>query len=109
VHQFEPSRVSTDTHDSLFRYVACPILHVEPTRVSKADILQELKHRGVFLIDLKEDPVYATPLTNHVPNLVERARRLNPAKIVLIKATVHGYAYPAVANAGLPVVPGAVP
>ena len=72
------------------------------TRASKADLLQELKHRGDLLIDLKEDPVDAAPLTNNAPNLFERVRRLNAAKIIMIKATVHDAAFPAVANAGLP-------
>jgi hypothetical protein len=32
--------------------------------VNKADFLAQLKDRGVFLIDLKEDPVDGTPLTS---------------------------------------------
>ena len=98
-----------DAHDSLFRYVTRAILHLEPTRASKAELLEQLKDRGVFLIDLKQDPADGTPLTNHVPDLVERIRRLNPEKIILIKATVYDAAYRALANAGLPVVFERVP
>ena len=98
-----------DTHDSLFRHVARSILHVEPTRANKAELLEQLKDRGVFLIDLKEDPVDGTPLTNHVPGLLERIRRLHPEMIILIKATVHDAAYRALVEAGLPVVPERVP
>jgi hypothetical protein len=38
--------------------------------------------------------VDATSLTNHVPSLVERVRRLNPAKIIVIKTTVNDGADP---------------
>lgn len=98
-----------DSQDSLFRYVARSILHVEPTRANKPELLEQLKDRGVFLIDLKQDPVDGTPLTDHVPDLVERVRRLHAEKIILIKATVHDAAYLALASAGLPVVPERVP
>jgi hypothetical protein len=44
-----------------------------------------------------------------VPDLVERVKRLDPEKIILIKTRVYDAAYLALANAGLPVVPERVP
>ncbi|BBZ60641.1 hypothetical protein [Mycolicibacterium monacense] len=45
-------------HDWLFRAVARAILpHVELTRTNKASVLAHLRDRGIFLIDLKPDPV----------------------------------------------------
>jgi hypothetical protein len=45
------------TQDSLFRYVARAILRTEPMRSNKAELLARLRERGVFLIDLKLEPV----------------------------------------------------
>jgi hypothetical protein len=89
--------------DSLFRYVWRGILGREPTREGKADLLTELRERGVFLIDLHEDPQDSTPLTEFVPGLVERCRTLDPRWIILIKATVFDAAHDALEEAGLPV------
>jgi hypothetical protein len=44
-------------HDSLFRYVCRVLLEREPTRDNKAELLEDLRRRGVFLIDLRETPV----------------------------------------------------
>jgi hypothetical protein len=96
-------------HDSLFRYVCRGLLGREPTREGKAELLQELKDRGVFLIDLKETPVDETPLNQSVARLVERCRELSPRRIVLIKATVFDAAYRALKNADLPVSDVRVP
>lgn len=96
-------------HDSLFRYVARSILERQPTRTNKAELLGELCDRGVFLIDLKRDPVDGTPLSDHVPDLVKRIDRLDPTKIILIKATVYDVAYARLAEAGHPVVDERVP
>ena len=85
------------SQDSLFRYVARSILHVEPTRQTKPALLEQLRRKGVFLIDLKQDPVDDTRLEAYVPQLVSRIRALNPEKIILIKATVHDAAYAALA------------
>jgi hypothetical protein len=97
------------SHDSLFRYVARAILQREPTRSNKTSLLQELRDREVFLIDLKLDPVDGTPLIDCVPDLIERIRQLNPRKIILIKTKVHDAAYEALVNAGLPVDPERIP
>jgi hypothetical protein len=97
------------SHDSLFRYVARSILHVEPTRQTKPELLEQLRRAGVFLIDLKQDSVDGTRLEDYVPDLVSRIRTLNPEKIILIKATVHDAAYTTLADAAFPVVSERVP
>lgn len=62
--------------DSLFRYVSRALLGREPTREGKADLLAELRDRGVFLIDLEEEPRDETPLSEFVPALVKRCSRV---------------------------------
>jgi len=52
------------------------LLGREPTHEAKGDLLKELQHKGVFLIDLKETPVDGTPLAQHVPALIDRCRAL---------------------------------
>jgi hypothetical protein len=96
-------------HDSLFRYVCCALLTREPSREGKHELLEELRDRGVFLIDLKETPVDGTPLATYVPALVERCRELAPRRIVLIKATVFDAAHYQLRAAGLPVSDVRVP
>ena len=81
----------------------------EPTRARKGEILEQLREKGIFLIDLQEEPVDGTPLREFVPNLVERCRTLKPRKIVLIKATVFDVAYAALKASGLPVSSVRVP
>lgn len=95
--------------DSLFRYVCQALLNRKPTRESKPDLLAELRDHGVCLIDLQEEPRDGTPLSEFVPELVERCERLDPRWIVLIKATVFDAAYAALAAAGLPVSSVRVP
>ena len=58
----------------------------------------------MFLIDLKPDPVDGSPLDSFVPALVRRVRRLNPERVILIKASVYDTAYTPLAAAELPVV-----
>ena len=101
--------VGVREHDSLFRYVVRAILKAEPTRENKPELLARLRDRGVFLVDLKQDPVDGSSLTDSVPGLVRRVRRLNPERIVLIKAPVYDAAYASLADAGLPVVDVRVP
>ena len=96
-------------HDSLFRYVVRAVLKREPTRGAKGEFLSLLKEKGTFLIDLKVDPLDASHLTEHVPDLVRRCRRLRPRKIILIKSTVYDAAYRPLREAGLPVVDERVP
>lgn len=98
-----------NAYDSLFRHVARSLLGVEPTRENKPELLAQLQQHGVFLIDLKPDPVDGTSLDPYVPELVHRVQGLGPERIVLIKATVYDAAYPALAAAGLPVRPVRIP
>jgi hypothetical protein len=95
--------------DSLFRYVCRGVLGQEPTREGKAELLGALRDRGVFLIDLQEEPVDGTPLREFVPGLVDRCCALNPRKIILIKTTVFDAAHGALKRAGLPVSPERIP
>ncbi|WP_234787337.1 hypothetical protein [Mycolicibacter sinensis] len=98
------------TQDTLFRSVARIILpHTAPTRSNKASLLEQLRDRGVFLIDLKPDPVDGTVLSPYVPELLARIAELAPERIILIKADVYDEAYPALARAGLPVSSVRVP
>ena len=96
-------------HDSLFRHVASEILRREPSRENKAELLRLLRDAGVFLIDLKLDPTDGSPLAGHVPSLLRRVRRLQPDKVILIKATVYDAAYRPLRDAGFPVVDVRVP
>lgn len=45
-----------------------------------------------------------TPLSEAVPDLIRRATRLAPEKVILIKATVYDAAFARLRAAGLPVV-----
>lgn len=98
------------TQDSLFRSVARAVPPgAEPTRDNKASLLEQLRDRGVFLVDLKPDPVDGSPLSPYVPALLDRIRELAPERIILIKADVYDTAYPALCAAGLPVSTVRVP
>jgi hypothetical protein len=96
-------------HDSLFRYVARSILETEPTRANKAELLARLRDKGVFLIDLKRDPVQGESLATAVPDLLRRIRKLNPQKIIVIKASVYDVVHRTLGQAGLPIVDERVP
>jgi hypothetical protein len=89
--------------DSLFRYVCRALLGRDPTRDGKADLLAELRDRGIFLIDLQEEPRDGTSLVDLAPELVERCKSLDPGWIVLIKTTVFDAAHDTLEKAGLPV------
>lgn len=95
--------------DALFRYVAKAILKAAPTRGNKPELLALLRERGVFLIDLKQDPIDGSPLTEQIPGLLARVRQLAPEKIILIKATVYDHAFSPLLDAGQPVVDERVP
>jgi hypothetical protein len=97
------------TQDALFRYVYEGVLGRKPTREAKTAQLTELKQHGLFLIDLSEDPLGEMPLKAFVPDLVRRCQRLNPHRIILIKATVYDAAFAALREAGLPVVNERIP
>jgi hypothetical protein len=95
--------------DSLFRYVARSILDEEPTRENKRELLAKLRDRGVFLIDLKEDPLDGSPLAARVGSLLARCRALDPRAIILIKATVYDEAFGFMKRAGLPAIDERIP
>lgn len=90
-------------HDDLFRGVVKAVLRIEPDRTNKAATLKRLRDEGVFLIDLKPDPLDPRPLKDFVPSLVERCRLLCPEHIILIKADVHDAALKTLIAARLPV------
>lgn len=96
-------------YDGLFRAVVQVLLpHADRTRTNKASLLAELRDRGVFLIDLKPDPIVNSrasrpELRPHVPALLARIAELEPERIVLIKTDVYDVAYPALEAAGMPV------
>lgn len=89
--------------DSLFRHVCRAVLDRESSRTSKADQLAELRARGVYLIDLQEEPRDEQPLASFVPGLLDRCRVFDPAWIILIKASVYDAAFAPLRAAGLPV------
>lgn len=96
-------------YDSLFRYVAKGLLKRQPTRDNKPELLAGLQAQGTYLIDLIQDPIASTPHAAHVPELIERVKKLKPEKIILIKAPVYDAAYGALREADLPVVDERVP
>ncbi len=102
---FEDVRIQ----DSLFRYVVRAILKRDPTRETKREDLAALRDRGVFLLDLKQEPRDDSPLASEVPGLIRRVKRLAPRKVILIKTTVYDAAFADLRDAGLPVVDERVP
>lgn len=78
-------------------------------RSGKKDLLSKLRDDGVFLIDLKRDPVDESSLDECVPDLVRRCKRLHPDRIILIKANVYDVAFSALGEANLPVVNERIP
>ena len=95
--------------DSLFREVTKAIVGETPTRHNKPEFLSRLMRKGVFLVDLKLDPVDGTELESYVPDLITRCRELKPDKIILIKVTVFDAAYAPLRDAGLPVIDKRLP
>lgn len=97
-------------HDTLFRETVRVLLAREPSR-SKGEQLDELRRRGIFVIDLKQDPVTAPgeDLSPYVPDLVARAQALEPSRVILIKVNVFDLAFWPLRRAGLPVVHERIP
>jgi hypothetical protein len=100
---------SVATHDSLFRYVARGILDAEPTRVNKSELLDRLRDRGVFLIDLWRDPVESRSGSPDLRALVRRIQELAPERIIVIKTGVFDRVRNALLDAGLPLVDERIP
>jgi hypothetical protein len=96
--------------DSLFRHVVRAVLGVEPSRPEKADQLNCLADRGVFLIDLKLEPkLEGETLEDYVADLVARAVELRPRHVITIKANVCDLVQPALRAAGLDVLDQRIP
>jgi len=93
------------SHDSLFRHVVEAVLGEKPTR-DKAPYLDALRERGIFLIDLSVDPFddRREAIPRCVPDLVRRARALQPERVVLIGAAVYDSAFGTLREAAIPVV-----
>lgn len=101
-----------DRHDWLFRYIYEGVTGSKPTRELKAEHLAQLRDAGVFMIDLHEENIAepkAPDLLPCVPGLIDRCRRLKPAKIVLVKSIVHDVAFLPLRDAGLPVIDERLP
>jgi len=99
--------VSSD--DWLFREVVLVLFGEKPDRSEKSKWLAEFRDLGVFLVDLKLDPVDGSDLGQYAPDLVSRCAALAPSKIVLIKVDVYDAALTALKRAGLPVVDARMP
>lgn len=95
--------LNVSSQDHLFLNVCDVVLGKRPSRNDKSDALAELKNSGIYLIDLKPDPVDGSKLSNYVADLIRRCKELEPSNIILIKATVFDVAYTALHDAGLPV------
>lgn len=90
--------------DDLFRWVYRGIAGKEPRREEKAEQLRELCDRGVFVVDVSEEPVgRGTDLAALAPDLIGRCRALDPEWIILIKTTVFDAFAGHLRRAGLPV------
>jgi hypothetical protein len=96
------------THDSLFRETVRAVLGLEPSRVDKLANLTELKTRGICLMDACVDPLDG-PLRVDVGRLIARVRRLNPRRIIIVKASVFDRVFRPLAAADLPVINVRVP
>ncbi|MFO1113894.1 MAG: hypothetical protein U1E38_07135 [Rhodospirillales bacterium] len=107
-HPAEKSRYfyfeHVSSNDWLFVGIAEILLGERPSRTNKIYFLSKLKQLGVFLIDVKPDPVDGTDLSAHIPDLIGRCAALEPNHIILIKANVYDLAYLPLANAGFPII-----
>lgn len=94
--------------DYLFRAVVPPLLGEEPSR-EKTRQLAGLRDRGVFLIDLRPDPLDTQTDEQCVPDLIRRVRAVDPESVLLIKVNVYDVAYRPLHQAGVPVVDARLP
>lgn len=94
--------------DSLFRHVYRGITGKPPTRERKADHLAELRDAGVYLIDVCEMPIAdgakVRITADDVASVVERAKRLTPDAVILIKSNVYDDVRGPLVAAGLNVI-----
>jgi hypothetical protein len=98
------------THDSLFRHVVQGVLGERPTR-DKLPFLEELRERGVFLVELCEEPFGSrrAALPRCVPGLVRRCLELAPRRIILVAVGCYDHAFEPLRQAGLPVIDARLP
>jgi hypothetical protein len=98
------------THDSLFRHVVEGLLGEKPTR-DKLPWLDELRDRGVYLVDMSVDPFTSRRdvLPACVDLLVDRCRELAPRRVVLIGVVVYDLTFGPLTRAGVPVVDARIP
>lgn len=99
--------------DSLFRYVYAGVTGKTPTRDDKAAHLDELKSRGVYLIDVCEQPIADGARTRIAPadieSVVARAVAVRPDAVILIKSNVYDLTFERLRAAGLNVVDARMP
>lgn len=101
-----------DQHDWLFRYVWEGLMGTKPDRAQKAEQLAELRHMGIFMIDLHEESISRPSLADlrpKVAGLLDRCRALKPRRIVLIKSSVYDAAFEPLRAADLPVIDERIP
>src|SRR5436190_792583 len=97
-------------HDRLFWSIAKAVTGVVmKDRTDKPIYLEELKRRGVFLIDLKDDPNDRRTWSECVDALIHRCRELSPEKIIVLKGNVFDATFTRLRDAGLPVINRRVP
>src|SRR5262245_28212684 len=95
--------------DPLFSAVA-EVLFEAPDAGDRAALLNELRRRGVFLIEAKPDaPRGGEPLAPYVGPLLLNVETLGAQAIVLVSADVYSAAFAGMTKAGLPVVDVRVP
>lgn len=98
------------TQDSLFRYIVRTVLGEASTRDRKAEHLQLLKSRAVYLVDLKTSPKDAgEDLSPYVAGLVDRAAEMAPDYVITIKANVCDLCQQPLRSAGLNVSDERIP
>jgi hypothetical protein len=95
------------TQDSLFREVA-RAFGIEPSRERKLSDLQQLRDKGVYLIDAALEPL-AGPLRVDHSRLAARIHRLRPRRIIVVKAGVFDQVYGPLRERRLPVIDERIP
>jgi hypothetical protein len=99
--------------DSLFRETMKGLgLFPEDSRMprgfDKTHLLREFQRRGFFMVDASYDPVDNLQISKRrraiikeIPRLVDETRKLNPEKIVIVKASIFAVVKSALEEAGL--------
>ncbi len=98
-----------DHADYLFKAVVPHFLDEEPARVDKRDQLTRPRDLGIFLLDLKPDPCDPRPVDDFAADLLRRARKSDPAHVILIKVDVYDAVFETLRAAEMPVIDGRMP